>query len=217
MKKYFLILILFLPVTLAFAATKNTININQKQILHNASNLDPSALKYAVKGYEWAAKNGRMKNPDILTIVDFNKPSYRKRLWVIDLKTSKILMNTFTTHGANSGLARSERFSNKVNSHESSLGVYETMNSYHGKYGYSLRLRGLEKGINDNVFKRAIVVHPAWYATQQAIDHYGQAGRSWGCFGLPPNLDKKFVNLTRDGSILFAYAKQERSDPFITT
>jgi len=207
---------LFLLCFISFSTFANPVTlpqINQKQILANAPHLNPQALSYAVKAYHWAASKGKVKNPNVLTIVDFNLPSYAKRMWVINLKNSQVLMNIPTTQGKNSGLVYAKHFSNQFNTDESSLGVYETLNSYQGEHGESMRLAGLEPGINNNAYRRDIVIHPAWYATPQFIKKYHRTGRSWGCFAVNPAISKKLVELTKDGSILFAYANQEKNDP----
>lgn len=198
-----------------YASTSPT--INEQKIISHASNLDPKALQSAVHAYKWALKNGYVKNPYILTVIDFNLPSYKKRAWVIDLKNSKVLMNLYTTHGKNSGTSYASHFSNSPSSDATSLGAYTTLNTYMGKHGFSERLQGLEKGVNDNAFKRAIVIHSADYATPQYIKAYGQAGRSWGCFAISPAESKAFVNYTKNGSVIFAYADQEKHDPMLST
>jgi hypothetical protein len=216
MKKCLLIAAtLSLPLLMAtqtsFAAAPSTI-INQAKILSNAPTLNPYALKYAVKGYNWARKKTRISKPNILTIIDFSLPSNKKRVWVIDTNTSKTLMNVYTTQGKGSGALYARSFSNQFNTNKTSLGVYKVTNSYHGKHGLSERLQGLENGINDNAFRRTIVVHPAWYASPSFVKQNNRAGRSWGCFAIDPAVSSKFVKITRGGSILFAYAAQEKND-----
>jgi hypothetical protein len=201
----------FSPIALANHAPA----IDQSKILKNARDLSPTALKFALKGYYWALKKGDVKNPDVLTVIDFSMPSNAKRMWVIDLKTSQVLMNLYTTHGKGSGMTYAKRFSNQRHTDESSLGTYETLNSYRGEHGYSERVKGLEKGINDNAYRRAIVVHPAWYAKSSFIQHEHRAGRSWGCFGIDPSKSSQFVNFTKNGSVIFVYAAPEKSDSII--
>lgn len=187
-------------------------NINEDRILANAPQLDPLALKYAVKGYMWAMSRHEVNNPNILTVINFNLPSYARRVWVINLATSRILMNTYTTQGKNSGLFYATRFSNGPGSNETSLGVYKTLETYDGKHGLSERLEGLEPGLNSNAYDRAIVVHPAEYASAEYVSEFHRTGRSWGCFGFDPAVSRHFIDLTRGGSIIFAYASPERND-----
>lgn len=187
--------------------------IDEGKILAHASGLSPRVLEHALNGYHWALTHGNVNNPTILTIVDFTKPSTDKRLWVIDLKSGKTLMNLHTTHGSGSGDLYATHFSNRPGSNQSSLGVYKTLNTYGGKHGLSVRLQGLEPGVNNNALSRAIVVHSANYATPSFIAAHHQAGRSWGCFAIDPAKSAQFINLTKNGTVLFAYAKPEDRDP----
>ncbi len=184
----------------------------QATILAQAKGLHKNALQYAVDGYNWAKAKGDVKNPNILTVIDFSLPSNKKRLWVINLKDDTVLLNTYAAHGKNSGLTHADHFSNQLNSHETSLGVYETLSTYSGHHGQSLRLQGLEKGINNNAYKREIVVHSAPYMTKSFINKEHRTGRSWGCFALSPAVSHQFMDLTKGGSIIFAYASPEESD-----
>ncbi len=192
-----------------------SIAINQAKILANAPGLQADALKYAVNGYRWAMDNDQVENPSILTVVDFNLPSNKKRLWVIDLNTDKVLLNAYTAHGKGSGVKYADDFSNQVNSHASSLGVFKTLNTYFGHHGKSLRLQGLEKGVNNNAYKRNIVVHSASYVKPTFVKSHNRAGRSWGCFAMNPAVTKQFMKLTKGGSIIFAYADEEKQDDLI--
>lgn len=174
--------------------------------------LSPKILAYAINGYRWAVKHNEVANPFILTIVDFKKPSNTRRLWVIDLKNDRVLMYTHVAQGKNTGKLYATRFSNRPGSDESSPGIYTTANVYDGEHGESMRVKGLEDGINNNAYRRAIVVHPAWYMTPDFIKQNGYAGRSWGCFALNPAIADKFIGLVKGGSVLFAYASPEKYD-----
>lgn len=144
-------------------------------------------------------------NKNIVTVIDFTLPSTEKRLWTIDLTTEKVLLNSLVAHGKNSGENMAEKFSNKPESHQSSLGFYLTENAYVGKHGYSLRLTGLEKNINDKAYDRAIVVHSADYVSEDFIKQHGRLGRSFGCPALPVEVNDTFINVVKDGSLLFIY------------
>ncbi|MFN7097534.1 MAG: murein L,D-transpeptidase catalytic domain family protein [Gammaproteobacteria bacterium] len=200
----------------ALANETQTPAINEQAIISHASNLNPQALNSAVHAYQWAVHNGYVKNPNVLTVIDFTLPSNKKRAWLIDLKSSKVLMNFYTTHGKNSGLDYAQSFSNTPSSDKTSLGVYTTLNAYYGKHGLSERLMGLEKGVNNNALARAVVVHPAAYASPSYIKSTGRAGRSWGCFGISPDQSSEFVNYTKNGSVIYAYASQEKHDPILS-
>lgn len=145
------------------------------------------------------------KNDHIISIIDFTKPSTEKRLFVIDLAKNRLLFESLVAHGRNSGINYATSFSNAVQSYKSSPGVYSTAETYQGKHGYSLRLDGLEKGINDHARERAIVIHAANYVSENFIQHNGRLGRSWGCPALPTKLNKEIINCIKDGTCLYIY------------
>lgn len=148
----------------------------------------------------------RFPEKNIITIIDFTRPSSEKRLFVIDLAQKKILYHTYVAHGVNSGYLYPVRFSNEMNSKESSLGFYETGETYTGKYGYSLRLDGLERGINDMARERDIVMHGADYVGRNVVRAFGCVGRSWGCPALPESLSATIIETIKDGTCLYIYA-----------
>ena len=145
-------------------------------------------------------------NEDIVTIIDFSKPSTEKRLFVLDLITQEILFHTFVAHGKNTGVNMATKFSNNKGSNQSSLGLYRTGESYQGKHGYSLRLDGLEKGFNDNARIRAVVMHSASYVSKDFIERHGRLGRSWGCPAVPVEFSREIIDLIKGGSCLYIYA-----------
>ena len=149
---------------------------------------------------------GIIKNTNIITIADFSQPSWKKRLYVIDLVKGKLLFNTFVAHGVNSGLDYAKDFSNKPESFKSSPGFYVTSNTYNGNNGYSLKLKGIEKGINDNAEERDIVVHGAAYVHENFIKMKGYIGRSFGCPSVPEKLSKPIINAIKNGTCLFIYS-----------
>jgi hypothetical protein len=178
----------------------------------STAGINPSALKLGMNAYKYAQEHGKVNKP-YLTIVDLSMPSKERRLWVINVKTNQVLANELVANGKNSGIDRGVRFSNSPSSKESSLGVYQTSNTYIGKHGQSLRVIGLEKGINSNALSRAIVVHPAAYVNSEFAKTHGRVGNSWGCFALSQRVAPKVINLIKGGSVIFAYAPQEKSDP----
>lgn len=169
--------------------------------------LSEQAFEYALKGFSYLLQQGSIVKDNIISIVDFSLPSYRKRLFVIDLDNYRVLYNTYVAHGVNSGKEYAKDFSNKPSSYKSSLGFYETRNTYIGEHGYSLRLNGLEKGINDNANSRDIVIHAADYVNESLIRAQGYIGRSWGCPALPEKLNKPIIDKIKNGSCLFIYSK----------
>lgn len=138
-------------------------------------------------------------------MVDFSLSSKENRLWVIDLNKNTILFQSLVAHGRNSGNEFADEFSNKPESHQSSLGLYLTGETYIGKHGYSLRLDGQEKGINSNARDRAIVIHGADYVSENFIKQHGRLGRSFGCPSLPNEVSKEIIDAIKDKSCLFVY------------
>ena len=171
----------------------------------NLMGLSQQAFEYAMKGFDYLVKAGRLNNDRIISICDFSLPSNKKRLFVIDLDQNKVLFNTYVAHGANSGAEYANHFSNTPESNQSSPGFYETLNTYNGKNGYSLQLQGLENGINDNANKRAIVMHGADYVSESFIQARGYIGRSWGCPAVPEKMNKPIIDKIKDGTGLFIY------------
>ncbi|RMX15121.1 hypothetical protein EAS68_12875 [Legionella jordanis] len=142
---------------------------------------------------------------EILTVIDYSLPSSEKRLWVFNLRQKKLLYHTYVSHGIRSGALLTKYFSNKYDSKASSIGVYTTEKSYHGRDGLSLQLAGLDSGFNDNAANRAVVMHGGWYVDEQFIKRYGRPGRSWGCPALPLDLTSSIINTIKDKSFLVIY------------
>ena len=156
--------------------------------------VDYTAFEQAITGSQAIER----RNKDIITLIDFTKPSTEERLYVLDI-----------SHGKNSGGNYATSFSNKVNSYKSSLGFFVTENTYQGKNGYSLVLNGLEKGINDRAKERAIVVHGANYCSPSVAASAGRLGRSFGCPALPQSLAKPIINTIKNGTLLYIYANDK--------
>ena len=168
--------------------------------------LSRDVFNLAIKGMKKLDTNGRLQNPNIITIADYSQSSNKKRLYVIDLKNKKLLFNTFVAHGRNTGDEYAKSFSNKEGSLKSSLGFYITEHPIIGSHtGFSLLLDGVEKGFNDNALRRAIIMHAADYATENFIKRFGRLGRSLGCPALPPNLNKLIIETIKGGTCLFVY------------
>lgn len=162
-----------------------------------------AAFNKALEGYNKIDN----KKKNILTVIDFTKPSNKERMCVIDMDNNKVLHSTVVAHGKNSGELYATSFSNVNGSNKSSLGFYVTSETYQGGNGYSLRLDGLEKGINDRARERAIVIHGAAYANKSVAANGRRLGRSLGCPALPVNVNKPIINTIKDGSVLFIYAE----------
>jgi hypothetical protein len=184
----------------------NTIALAYDSMDLDKMGLSEQAFNTALKGFNYLVQHGKLAKDNIISIVDFTLPSSRKRLFVIDLDDYRVLFNTYVAHGVNSGREYANEFSNKPESYKSSLGFYETQNTYMGEHGYSLRLDGLEKGINDNANSRDIVIHAADYVNESFIRSQGYIGRSWGCPALPEKLHKPIIDKIKNGSCLFIYS-----------
>lgn len=183
--------------------------VSSCQLLYNEMELDGvvnyDAFEKAVAGYN---KIGQ-KSKEILTLVDFSKPSTEERFYVFDMRHKKLLFTSLVSHGKNSGGNYATSFSNKTGSLKSSLGFFLTENTYQGRNGYSLVLNGLEKGINDKAKERAIVIHGAAYSNPSVIASSGRLGRSFGCPALPLAVSKPIINTIKGGSLLFIYANNQ--------
>jgi len=158
----------------------------------------------ALKGYYELKEKGLIQK-DILTLIDFSLSSNTKRLWVIDMATNDVLMNTFVAHGRNTGEEFADSFSNSDASFKSSLGFYATGEIYNGKHGMSLKLDGLERGINDNARRRGIVMHAADYVSKTFIKDHQRLGRSQGCPAIPAELTNEIIQMIKNKSCLFIY------------
>jgi hypothetical protein len=148
---------------------------------------------------------GKIENPNVITICDFSLPSTEPRMWVIDLTTHKVLFNTHVAHGKGSGDTYASRFSNKMDSHMSSLGFYVTGSTYKGKHGNSLHLNGMDEGFNDRAYDRAVVVHGSKYVGEKYAEANNTLGRSWGCPAVSNKLAQPIIKEIKDGSCLFIY------------
>lgn len=174
-------------------------------LLKQAPGLRAEVLRLALDAAENAAARGYVKRRDILTVIDYSLPSSQPRLFVFDLAARKLLFRGLCAHGKNSGGDRTTYVSNSPGSLATSIGLFVTADTYMGGNGYSLRLRGLEPGVNDRAWERLIVMHGASYVSRTAIKVLGRLGRSWGCPALRKEVAKKVIDTVRGGSAVFAY------------
>ncbi|MAA88524.1 MAG: hypothetical protein CME39_12790 [Haliea sp.] len=169
-----------------------------------APTLDRSVLRRAVAAMNCALDRG-LERAERLAIIDFSLPSTEQRLWIFDLSQRELLLNELVAHGQGSGQNVASRFSNVSGSHQSSIGLFRTSESYRGRHGYSLRMDGLEAGINDLARERAIVIHGADYVDPQWIDRQGRIGRSQGCPAVRQEVASTVVDTLKDGQFLFSW------------
>jgi hypothetical protein len=209
----------------------NSVNSHNTEITRNSNpsldsnieniynNLNPNeyslpnfeSFSEALKGFYLLKEKGLIQK-NIITIVDFSLSSNTKRLWVINLETNTILFNSLVAHGKNTGEEYANSFSNSNNSYKSSLGFYVTGETYKGKHGMSLKLDGLEKGINDHARERGVVMHAANYVSESFIKNNKRLGRSQGCPAIPVESLQEIVNTIKDKSCLFIYHPSRNFD-----
>jgi len=174
------------------------------------SGLDEKVLEYALMGYHRLLKKHALRNPDILTICDFSQSSSLKRMYVIDMRTRKLLYRNYVAHGISSGEEFANSFSNAPESHKSSLGFYVTRNTYYGENGLSLRIDGMDRGYNTLANERNIVIHGAPYVSERILHKYGVMGTTFGCPAIPEELTNQLIPLLKDGSCFFIYYPSKR-------
>ncbi|CAM1377304.1 murein L,D-transpeptidase catalytic domain family protein [Fusobacterium nucleatum] len=173
--------------------------------LNIKNKIDYSIFQKAYLGYVQISN----KNPGVLIIIDYSKPSNEERFYVLDLDKKKLVYSTRVAHSKNSGLEIPLEFSDDPNSYQSSLGFFVTLGEYNGAYGYSLRLKGLEENINANAEDRAIVIHGGDIVEDEYIKKFGFAGRSLGCPVLPHSLTREIIDFIKHGRVLFIYGNDE--------
>jgi hypothetical protein len=166
-------------------------------------------MELAMRAYRCGRAEGQFDSP-ILTVIDYSLPSTEKRLWVIDLAKREVMFHELVAHGQNSGEAYAVDFSNRPKSRQSSLGLFRTEDVYDGRHGESLRLIGLEPGINDRAEERHIVMHGAAYVNPSVVQRFGQLGRSWGCPAVDRAVLPQIVRHIKEGTALFAYYPDPR-------
>ena len=193
------------PKNIVMAASSNKVVTAYNRLNANNYKLPQmESFSEALKGF-YSLKEKGMFQKDFLTIIDFSLSSRVKRLWIIDMVQNKIVLNSLVAHGKNSGEDYADQFSNKNESNESSLGFYATGEVYQGKHGLSLKLDGLEKGVNDNARQRAIVIHGANYVSDNFLKNHSRLGKSHGCPAVPMELSKKIIETIKNKSCLFIY------------
>jgi hypothetical protein len=167
--------------------------------------IDPDVLDLAFGAATCAIRAGAAHAPATLTVIDYSKASTEKRLWVFDLHSRELLYEELVAHGQGTGGDLATTFSNEPGTHQSSLGLFLTDDTYVGKNGYSLRLDGLDLGFNDRARERAIVIHGAPYVSEAFSEAQGRLGRSWGCPALRPSVAREVIDRVKGGGLLFAY------------
>lgn len=167
--------------------------------------LSKQAFDYAWKGYQQLLNQQQLRRTQYLTICDFSQSSRQKRLYIVDVESGELLVNTYVAHGKNSGAEYATKFSNTPESLQSSLGFFVTASTYYGAHGLSLRVQGVERGINDKAFERSIVIHGAAYVDAARARAGMMMGRSWGCPAVPQKESAHIIETIKNGTCLFIY------------
>jgi hypothetical protein len=175
------------------------------QLVQAAPAANPKVLTLATRAADCARRQGLLDGFRHLAVIDYSLPSTQPRLWIFDVVRGRLLHQELVAHGRNTGERLAERFSNIEGSKMSSLGLYQTAETYYGSNGYSLRLRGLDAGFNDNALSRAIVMHGAPYVSEAIAERLGRIGRSWGCPAVRPEVARTVIDTLKGGALLFAY------------
>lgn len=203
MRKLYIILIFVTVYVSNFSLNNRYIDLYNSMYLKEK--ISYSIFEKALTGYDKISK----KNKDIIVIIDYTKPATEKRFYVLDLKNKKVLYETLVSHGKNSGINQTIAFSNTPNSYQSTLGFFLTDTTYSGEFGYSLRLKGLEPGINSNTEKRKIVIHGAEYVSYDFIKKNGFLGRTLGCPALPKEYTGPIIETIKNGTVLFVIGNDQ--------
>lgn len=189
-----------------YALRQHIINMYKSIVFKDVDTLSYPVFAKAYKGYLNMLNEGMVnEQKPILTICDFSLSSNSNRLWIIDLNEKKVLLNSYVAHGEASGQEFAMYFSNRAESHQSSIGFYITAETYTGKHGYSLRLFGMDKGFNSNAYNRDIVVHGADYVCSRFIKDNDRLGRSWGCPAVSSELSEKVINMIKDNTCMYIH------------
>jgi hypothetical protein len=190
-------------VTRAVPASAQSLVIDRGAALR--SGVNPQVLDLAFTAVSCGVTSGDLDAPATLTLIDYSLPSTTPRLWVFDMRTGRMLFNELVAHGRNTGDNMAVRFSDAMDSRESSIGLFRTADTYVGHNGYSLRLDGLEPGFNGHARARAIVMHGAPYVNAKVAKANGRLGRSWGCPALGEAIARRVIDTVRGGGVIFSY------------
>lgn len=193
-----------LPVTRELPVPGPAPPVATRPATRTPSGLRPEVFDLARHAFACGRSHGYFDRP-VLTVIDYSLPSTERRLWVVDLATGDVLFHELVAHGRNSGENMASAFSNRLGSKQSSLGLFRTEGTYVGGHGYSLRLSGLERGVNDAARQRDIVIHGAPYVSAEFVARIGRLGRSWGCPALDPRVHERVIDQIKNGTALFVY------------
>lgn len=202
----------------ALAAEGGNASDLARSLVRQVSGLSPRVLSLALQASHCASLKETVPEARYLAVIDYSLPSTERRFWLFDTASRSLIRQDYVAHGRNSGEVFATRFSNRPGSLQSSLGLYYSGETYMGRHGYSLRLHGLEPGINDLALDRAIVLHGARYVSTSFIKKHNRMGRSWGCPALPAHSAPGVIDVLKKGAFLFVYYPDQhwlRRSPYL--
>lgn len=172
---------------------------------YQRAGLDEKVFQLALDAYDRAWKRGETRS-SVFSVVDYSLKSTERRFFTIDLASGRLLHAEYMAHGEGTGdHFHAEEFSNRGGSHQSSLGMMRTAETYTGSFGHSLKLDGLENGINDAVRRRTIVMHGQQGVEDGVAENGRSAALTWGCLGLDPARAGEVIETIKGGSLIFSY------------
>ena len=204
-KLLFSLVALAVSLALPHALDASAMNFSRADFDGELGTIDTSVLDLALGAASCAVRSGAVDAPDTLTVIDYSRPSTEERLWVFDLRAHELLYEELVAHGQGTGANLAKKFSNDNESHQTSLGLFVTGSTYVGKNGYSLRLDGLDEGVNHRARERAIVMHGAPYVSAEFAKANGRLGRSWGCPDVSNEVARPLIDRVKEGGLVFAY------------
>jgi len=184
--------------------------------VYDSARLEESGLaftvfKKAITGFiNLKASDKLPQQSSVLTVVDYTKSSCDKRMWIIDVLNKSLILHTWVAHGERSGTDVPRRFSDRIDSKQSSLGFFITDDVYYGHHGRSLKLDGMDAGFNSNARAREIVVHGAEYVNAGIIEHKGRLGRSFGCPAVSTDVVDQVIDTIQGKTALFINGNSKR-------
>lgn len=167
--------------------------------------INPGLFQRAKAALEMHSRRGAVRYRDTIGVTDFSLASREQRFHIVNLLDGQVESH-LVSHGRGSDRAHSgwlEQFSNQFGSLATSNGAYASGEFYHGKYGLSMKLHGLDWS-NNNALDRAIVVHQAWYAEPDMIGAHGKLGRSEGCFAFGRTSHFEVMRRLGQGRMIYA-------------
>jgi hypothetical protein len=190
-------------VTIAGAPLTRAIAAPVQPPLMPPAGLSPALMQKALAAYQ---RHGRLiSQRRVMAIADFSAASAMPRFHILNLEDGQN-QPLLVAHGKGSDPGHSgwvQQFSNIPGSEATSSGAYVTGESYFGQHGLSRRLHGLDPE-NDQAEHRAIVIHAAWYVSQNMALEKGKIGRSQGCFAFSDSDIGNVMWRLPPGSLIYA-------------